>query len=63
MPIYKSVEYTVYCDFCDNLNDFNKYRNKAKAMQYYKSLGWKRVEYNIWKCSECIENNITKLRD
>ena len=53
MPIFKSVEYTVYCEDCDNLYDFAQYRNQAAAIKFWTSKGW-RKKWSRWLCPDCV---------
>lgn len=40
MPVYKSIQYSVWCDLCSDLLDYADYRSPVKEVQ---ELGWKLV--------------------
>ncbi len=49
MPVYKTVEYSVYCELCDNLVDLDIFRTKREAEKKWRSLGWRRTKRG-WVC-------------
>ena len=57
MPIYKSIQFSVYCDFCEAYIDCAPVIFTQKdAAGYFKSLGWKQElgTPKIWKCPKCV---------
>jgi len=40
MPIYKSIQYSVYCELCLNLEDFESYEKPKRDIT---RLGWKLI--------------------
>ena len=58
--IYKSVEYSVWCDLCDNLTKYEPYKNKAEAIKSFKKFGWKMLDndqFSKWSCPKCNSKN------
>lgn len=50
MPVYKSVQYAVYCSRCDNLDDFASFSNLREAEKYWRSRGWRKTRNGEWVC-------------
>ena len=50
--IYKSIQFSVYCYSCDNLEDFESFKNQNEAESIYRKRGWSKTK-NGWKCPEC----------
>lgn len=60
--ISKSVQYAVWCDFCDNLEDFAEYKNQSEAERVWKALGWKQISRGWrgkWACPRCVSRKAT----
>lgn len=53
MPIYISAQYSVWCDLCESLEDYQEFRNQKMAEREWKKLGWKKVD-GIWVCPKCV---------
>ena len=51
MPVYKSIEYAVYCELCGNLIDFEQKDTLADAEKFWRSMDWRRVGEK-WICDE-----------
>lgn len=51
--IYKSVQFSVYCALCSQLDDFATFHTQHDAEQHYRSLGWKKTKRKGWICPEC----------
>lgn len=51
MSIYKSTEYSIYCDWCGNFVDFEQFRTKASAIRFWRERGW--IIRETHKCPEC----------
>ena len=53
MPVYKSVEYSVYCDIdgCDSLEDYGVGRGNRlrSAEKTWRGLGWRHTKRG-WMC-------------
>ncbi len=50
--IHKSVQYSVWCKFCDNLLDYSEYRNKQEAIKAFREAGWQNTKLG-WRCFDC----------
>jgi hypothetical protein len=55
MTIHKSVQYSVYCDSCDDLIDYQEFKNQREAKKYWRSYAWKSLPDGKWMCPRCQE--------
>ena len=53
MPIYKSVQYALYCDRCNNLENFICL-SRAFAIKTWRKKGW-RYRGELWLCPSCAQ--------
>jgi len=56
--IHKSVQFSVYCSLCCNLDDFAEYDNQKMAESFYRSEGWRKTKIG-WICPNCATPNKT----
>ena len=55
MPIQKaSPEFSIWCDSCDNLEDYAPFRSRAVAIKHFRSIGW-HVGKKV-KCPACASS-------
>lgn len=51
--ILKSIQYSVWCATCLNLEDYDIHENKTEAAKYYRQRGWRKTKLG-WQCKECV---------
>lgn len=49
--IHKSVQYQVWCVFCDQMLDYAEYENQAEAVRAYRQQGWRYTKIG-WQCPD-----------
>lgn len=49
--IHKSVQYCVCCHLCDELEDYEAFRNQRWAEIEYRSRGWTKTKAG-WQCAK-----------
>jgi N-acetyl-beta-hexosaminidase len=52
MRVNKSVQYSVWCDKCDNLEDYEEYINLKAAEREWRKEGWSKTK-DGWLCPRC----------
>jgi len=52
MSHYKSTQYSVWCDFCDQLEDFQEHHNLKEAEKAWRRVGWSKKQ-GRWACPIC----------
>lgn len=50
--IYKSVQFSVYCFSCDEIDDFQEFKNQRQAEKRYREKGWRKTKSG-WQCPKC----------
>jgi len=59
MAYYRSVQYSVWCDWCPALLDYAVYRNLGEAEVTWRKKGWIKTNglkvhgKHKWRCPEC----------
>lgn len=54
MPYYKAVHYSIWCDFCQEFEDYIPFKNLKEATHLWREIGW-RKDGQCWKCPTCVE--------
>lgn len=62
MTYYKTVQYSVWCEGCDDFLDYSVYKNLKEAEKYWRGSGWSKTLKNGWLCPDCLKVKKAQLR-